>query len=223
MTQTNKRRPIMPPKPKFEKEDIVMAAYELAREKGINAVVAREVAKKLGASSSPIFTFYRSMEELKADVRTYAKKMSAEYFNESLNYEPAFKEFGMRWVRFAIDEPKIYELIFVPNPKERISYTNTRMELAELLEPIIDSASKTFNITHDEGLELLNQMFIHANGIAGFCAYSEGEFTEQRISDSISRVCLGLVIKLKLSKGDYDIKMLEAMAKAPSIEPKKIK
>ena len=37
----------MPPKPKYTKEEIVHAAYELTREKGIEAVVAREVGHRL--------------------------------------------------------------------------------------------------------------------------------------------------------------------------------
>ena len=46
----------MPPKPKYTKEEIVAAAYEITREKGIDAVVAREVGRRLNTSSSPIFT-----------------------------------------------------------------------------------------------------------------------------------------------------------------------
>ena len=33
----------MPPRPKYTKEEIVDAAFELTREKGIDSVVAREV------------------------------------------------------------------------------------------------------------------------------------------------------------------------------------
>ena len=54
----------MPPRPKYTKEEIVDAAFELTREKGIDSVVAREVGKRLNTSSSPIFTVWNSMEEL---------------------------------------------------------------------------------------------------------------------------------------------------------------
>ena len=58
----------MPPRPKYTKEEIVDAAFELTREKGIDSVVAREVGKRLNTSSSPIFTVWNSMEELKEEV-----------------------------------------------------------------------------------------------------------------------------------------------------------
>ena len=62
----------MPPKPKYTKEEIIQAAFELTREKGIDAVVAREVGKRLNTSSSPIFTVWSSMEQLKGEVRQLA-------------------------------------------------------------------------------------------------------------------------------------------------------
>ena len=51
----------MPPKPKYTKEEIVNAAFELTREKGIDMVAAREVGKRLNTSPSPIFTVWNSM------------------------------------------------------------------------------------------------------------------------------------------------------------------
>ena len=42
----------MPPKVKFQKKDIVNAALNVAKEKGIDAVTAREVAKELKARNA---------------------------------------------------------------------------------------------------------------------------------------------------------------------------
>ena len=54
----------MAPKNKFTKEEIVGAAKELVREKGLSALTARELAKRLGSSPRPIFTAFRSMKEV---------------------------------------------------------------------------------------------------------------------------------------------------------------
>ena len=54
----------MPPKPKFTREEIVGTALDLVREKGIEALTARELGAKLGSSARPIFTVFRNMEEL---------------------------------------------------------------------------------------------------------------------------------------------------------------
>ena len=44
----------LPPKPKFTKDEITNAALTVAREKGIGAVSAREVAVVLGTSTRPM-------------------------------------------------------------------------------------------------------------------------------------------------------------------------
>ena len=54
----------MPPKAKYTREEIVQKAFQMTREKGIEAVAARELGKRLGTSSSPIFTAFKNMEEL---------------------------------------------------------------------------------------------------------------------------------------------------------------
>ena len=69
MLQKNKRRAVdLPAKPKFTKAEIIDAAYEIALKGDLSLVTAREVGKALGTSSSPIFTVFENMEQLKAAV-----------------------------------------------------------------------------------------------------------------------------------------------------------
>ena len=51
----------MPPKFKFTKDEIVSAAFGIVREGGEDALTAREVAKRLGSSTSPIFTVFSEL------------------------------------------------------------------------------------------------------------------------------------------------------------------
>ena len=63
----------MPPKVKFQKEEIIHAALAVAGKRGIDTVTAREVARELGVSTRPIFTYYDTMDQLKKDVFDLAK------------------------------------------------------------------------------------------------------------------------------------------------------
>ena len=58
----------MPLKPKYSREEIIDAAFALAREKDMSAISARAVGKRLNVSSSPIFTVFECMEQLRAEV-----------------------------------------------------------------------------------------------------------------------------------------------------------
>lgn len=46
----------MPPKPKFTKDEIALAALDIVKKDGVSALTARELGKRLGSSSCPVFT-----------------------------------------------------------------------------------------------------------------------------------------------------------------------
>ena len=64
----------MPPKPRVTREEIVAAALDIVSRKGIEALTARELGEALGSSARPIFTVFRSMEELQQEVRSAASR-----------------------------------------------------------------------------------------------------------------------------------------------------
>lgn len=55
----------MPPKAKFTKEEIVEAALGIAHESGFDALTARTLGERLGSSARPIFTVFKSMDEVR--------------------------------------------------------------------------------------------------------------------------------------------------------------
>jgi len=107
----------MPPKAKYTREEIIEIAFQMARENGIESVVARELGKKMGTSSSPIFTAFKNMEELQLAVRDRAMQEFENFIREALNYTPAFKYVGVRMVQFAMQEPKLFQLCICVNMK----------------------------------------------------------------------------------------------------------
>lgn len=103
----------MPPKAKYTREEIVETALAIVREKGAAAVTAREIGAALGMSSRPIFTWFSSMEELKADVRAAAEKTYFRYVDEGLSQKIPFLGVGLNVVAFAREERELYKLLFL--------------------------------------------------------------------------------------------------------------
>ena len=54
----------MPPKSKINRSDVLNVAFQLTQKKGINYINARNIAKELNCSTTPIFRVYSCMEEL---------------------------------------------------------------------------------------------------------------------------------------------------------------
>ena len=106
----------MPPRVKFQKEDIDRAALNVARRAGIDAVTAREVAKELQVSVGPIFTWYETMDQLKAEVYERAKGVYRDYIERGLAGPIPFLGVWQQYLRFAKDEPELYRLLFLTRP-----------------------------------------------------------------------------------------------------------
>lgn len=204
----------MPPKPKFSKEEIVSAAYEITREEGIDSVAARSVGKRLGTSSSPIFTVFASMDELKDEVWKLAKQRFVEYMREAMDYSPAFKEFGMRMVRFFRDEPNLYRLFFASGATYSETGRDFTATFSELAEPVIETIRAEFRVSGQEAKELLRVMLIFANGLCMFLINDPDAMTEEKIGFLLSDVCVGTVLNRKLRDGGFDAGIARAMANA---------
>ncbi|MGN1154741.1 MAG: TetR/AcrR family transcriptional regulator [Agathobacter sp.] len=208
----------MPPKPKCTKEEIINAAFELTREKGIDAVVAREVGKRLNTSSSPIFTVWNSMEELKEEVRLLARQKYQQYMADIFEYSPAFKELGMRCVRFAAEEPNLYRLLFLSQRDEHSPYIRFKEEVGNIFVPLVKEIRRTFEISEEDAEDLFHQMIIFANGIATYVITDADSFSQKEVSRHLSRVCIGIVLADKLRDGTIDLSTAKAMTDSYVLE-----
>ncbi|MBR0081896.1 MAG: TetR/AcrR family transcriptional regulator [Clostridia bacterium] len=106
----------MPPRVKFQKEEIVNAALETVRAKGPESLTAREVAAALGGSTRPIFTWFDSMESLKGEVRALAAERYRGYLERGLRESVPFRGVWRQYLRFAKEEPSLYKLLFLTRP-----------------------------------------------------------------------------------------------------------
>ena len=105
----------MPPKVKVSKESIIKTAVDMVRESGAESLNARAVASALCCSTQPIFSNFKSMEELYFETVAAAYGIYSEFLKrevESGRY-PAYKALGMAYVRFAVEEKELFKLLFM--------------------------------------------------------------------------------------------------------------
>ena len=210
----------MPPKPKFTREQVVDAAYEIAREKGIEGVVARELAGKLGSTVSPIFTLFENMEEVKNAVYEKAKEECISYLAECFSYTPAFKEFGIRWIRFSMEEPMLYRLMFFHDKFSSRDAESIVDAFGELSQRIIPEISEAFDLVEEDARELLIQMLIYANGFSVFGGSGGQEIDSESIGKNISEMAMGLAMFLNLRRGRLNLKQAGIMIHSTEVMPR---
>jgi AcrR family transcriptional regulator len=101
---------MMPPKQKFSKEDILEAAFSIARERGIENLNARNIAGRL----KPVFRFFENMEELKTVVFQMAERYHAVRYN-TIKIDKKLWQISILPIYFALYEPNLFRLQYQSN------------------------------------------------------------------------------------------------------------
>ena len=200
----------MPPKPKVTREEIVQAAFELTRAEGPEAVTARRVGGLLGTTTSPVFTFFSGMEELKEEVFLKAKKECEEYLIECMEYRPAFKEFGIRITAYAQNEPQLYRLLFAGNRPEGSRHLGAVP--GDVTETILNEIMGSFGLDRKDTESLYENMLMLSNGIAAYLHNGGEEIPMDQMGKMLSESCLGLVMLYKTRAGTLTPEVAHMMA-----------
>lgn len=186
----------MPPKPKFTKEEIVRAALELVRERGADALTAREVGKQLGTSSSPIFTVFADMDELKAAVRAMAKARFDAYMAAAEEFFPAYKKRGMQWVKFAEEEPRLFQLLFMQNGEAGMDFDRAVAGTLFGKEDDIRIIMRDYHASREQAEHLFRQMWTYTYGLCALCAAGVCTFSEAEIATRLGEIFRGMIYVL---------------------------
>ncbi len=186
----------MPPKPKFTKEEIVRAALELVRERGADALTAREVGNQLGTSSSPIFTVFADMEELRAAVRAMAKARFDAYMAVAEDYFPAYKKRGMQWVKFAKEEPRLFQLLFMQNGEAGMDFDRAVDEIPFGKENDIRIIMRDYRASREQAEHLFRQMWTYTYGLCALCAAGVCTFSEEETAARLGEIFRGMIYVL---------------------------
>lgn len=192
----------MPPKPRFTKEEIVEAAYSLARERGIDAVVAREVGKKMGVSSSPIFTCFGSMEELQQAVRQRAWEEYAKWLRRADNYSPSFKMRGMLMVQYARQEPRLFRMLFMGGERAA-SFSELITKRVVGYEMDVKQLQRDYQLTEAESMQVFSQLWVQAMGICGLIASGVCAFEQEEVARMLGGIFAGLIMTIKSGENKY--------------------
>lgn len=184
----------MPPEPKFTKEQIVVAALDVIRGGSVENITAQEMGKRLGTSTRPMFTYFDTVEELRQAATDMAWQLYDERARQGLSLTPAFKGFAMAYIRFAIEEPSLFRLLFMrrAEPMDLPEFLGREGHLDRVLDAVID----TFNVDRDQAFWIYENMWVYAHGIATLCATEVVSFTDEEVADKLGTICRGLLLAL---------------------------
>ena len=187
----------MPPKAKFTKAEIIGAALNIVRTEGYEALTSRALGTHLGSSARPIFTVFKNMEEVQQVMIEAAKNLYKEYVNKGLTAEHPFKGVGTQYILFSVNEPKLFQLLFMAEQKQIPDLSGVLPLIDESYGDILLSIQKDYEISELSAKKLYQHLWIYTHGIASLCATKMCRFTGEEISTMITEVCTSVLKKIQ--------------------------
>ena len=155
----------MPPKTKYDREAIIAAALEIAKEKGLGGITARSVADQLKSSVAPIYVNFETVEELVEAVVERVFGLSGEILAQQKG-ESLFENIGKASLAFAREYPVLFrELTLEPNP-HMASYEAVEQTMIDAMAE--DEEMKDWTLM--ERKRLLFKMRVFQTGLSALVA-----------------------------------------------------
>lgn len=184
----------MPQKPKFSKEEIIKCAVSIVENQGVAYLTARSLGEELGASARPIFTTFNSMDDVLNGVNVYANELYQSYVNEGLKESIAFKGVGKSYIRFAMEHPKLFQLLFMKEQDGVPNLIDVLGIIEDSYQAILNSIMQDYNVSEKFAKEIYLNMWIFSHGIATLIVNKMCKFSGEEISQMLTTVCKSIIL-----------------------------
>lgn len=184
---------------RVNKENIIDAALDLVREDGIENIQARAIAKKLNCSTQPIFYQFENMEELKKAVIEKIAETYRRYMIADDKKDHQYKEMGKGYIRFAKEEPKLFQTIFMS--ENNLTTKNFITQDKEVYKNIIKYVKNVTGISSEKRIGKFHlKMWTFTHGIATMIATKTCEISDKQISEMLTDEFKALMLLEKMNE-----------------------
>lgn len=151
------------PKQRITKEMVVNAAFEIARNSGMEHVMVKNIADKIKCSVQPIYSYCKSMDELRQDVIEKVSHFVQEYVAAHIEKDDLFRSTGKAYIQLAKEEPYLFR-IFILHQRKGIASLDDLYQ-SEVNPHVAEFIAEKLNISILQAKQLHLNMLIYTIGI----------------------------------------------------------
>ncbi len=176
----------MPKKPTTTKEAMVEGAFRLIREKGHDHLTARNLAAFLGCSTQPVMYQFPNLDTL----RDLAYRKTDAFHSEYILKGADLLEMGLRYIRFAEEEPQLFRFLFQSG-----RFSGSSME--DLIRSpetayILAAVSEEEALTTDDAAAFFEPLVALVHGYASMIANNAMKYDPDAIRKALVTIAEGL-------------------------------
>lgn len=174
---------------KINKQAILLAALELVRNGGDEALNARSLAKALGCSTQPVFRNFESMEALRTAVLEVIHRDYLRFCEDwAASFDgPAYKASGMAYIAYSRQEPRLFRALFMRSRDDQ----HAGPEQADW-EPTLAAVQKHTGMSHGAAELFHLEMWAVVHGIAVMQATGYLNLDEPTVSRMLTDAYQGI-------------------------------
>lgn len=155
-------------KQKITKEMVVDAAFQIVREEGMERMLVKNIASRLGCSVQPIYSYCSNMEGLRQDVMVRVDLFMRDYLAANIDRRDFFRSTGHAYVKLAREEPHVFQL-FVTRRREGVSSLDDLYRL-ETNPRVAQFIADGMGVTLEQARRLHLNMLIYTVGVGTILA-----------------------------------------------------
>lgn len=185
----------MPNITKVTKDDIINESLKIVKEKGMESLNARTIAKGLSCSIQPVYYHFPNMMILRNMVLEEIRKIYHKYINDSeKSDQPHFKAIGLAYINFAYCEPNYFKLLFMND-------SNYQFEMSNLIddnyEYVLNTIITEYDIKRSEAQKFYENIWVTTHGLASMIATNFIKPDIEKVSNILSNAFFGLLMLVR--------------------------
>ena len=135
------------------------------------------------------------MNDLRQEIIKKASLKCQEYLTTEIPTENKAKAVGINYLRFAIEQPQLFRLLFMTDNQTRANIYETDIAMSNKI--IISTIQELYKIPYEMARQLTVNMWLLTHGIATIIVCGTAQFSMEQISKIMTNTFDGLLKELK--------------------------
>lgn len=183
------------PKQRITKDMVVDAAFSIARERGMDQVLVKNIADKLDCSVQPIYSYCSNMESLKHEVIAKTREFFHQYVMEHMDPEDLFRSTGFAYIHLAKEEPFLFKLYFLRSRTDISSLQD--LYQSESSPEVTKFIEKSLRLSWENAKKLHLHMIVYSMGLGAILATSGAEIPFQELEAQLESAYQAILSQMK--------------------------
>lgn len=194
------------PRQKITRQMIAGAAFSLARQNGMESVLVKNIAEKLGCSVQPVYSYYKNMDDLRREVVEATGRFFKAYLARHIDPADYFRSVGRAYTALAQKEPHLFQLYFLRRRDDIHSFSDLYKK--ETDPHVAAFISRSMGVSLEEAQALHLHLLIYNSGISLLLASTGCDIPSDEIEAQLQdayRAFSEMLLRRQTHKGEMSL------------------